>query len=28
VQATRAKFHDTPDSMYGRDVNGRVLGAP
>jgi len=24
----RAKFHDTPDSMYGRDVNGRVLGAP
>ncbi len=25
---TRAKFHDTPDSMYGRDVNGHVLGAP
>ncbi len=28
VQDTRAKFHDTPDSMYGREVNGRVLGAP
>jgi len=28
VQDTRAKFHDTPDSMYGRDVNGHVLGAP
>jgi len=28
VQDTRAKCHDTPDSMYGRAVNGRVLGAP
>ncbi|AMU12868.1 MULTISPECIES: c-type cytochrome [Burkholderia] len=28
VQDTRAKFHDSPDSMYGRSVNGRVLGAP
>ena len=26
--ATRAQFHDTPDSMYGLTVNGRVLGAP
>jgi thiosulfate dehydrogenase len=23
---TRARFHDTPDSMYGLKVNGRVLG--
>jgi thiosulfate dehydrogenase len=28
VEHTRAAFHDTPDSMYGRMVNGRVLGAP
>lgn len=28
VQDTRAKFHDSPDSMYGLSVNGRVLGAP
>ncbi|KFG94283.1 cytochrome C [Burkholderia paludis] len=28
VQDTRAKFHDAPDSMYGRSVNGHVLGAP
>lgn len=28
VEATRAKFHDSPLSMYGQKVNGRVLGAP
>lgn len=28
VEQTRAKFHDTPMSMYGQKVNGRVLGAP
>lgn len=28
VQDTRTKFHDSPDSMYGLGVNGRVLGAP
>ncbi|KWE60543.1 cytochrome C [Burkholderia ubonensis] len=27
VEATRARFHDNPDSMYGRTVNGRVLGS-
>jgi thiosulfate dehydrogenase len=27
VQATRAAFHDTDESMYGRDVAGMVLGA-
>ena len=27
VQATRQAFHDTDDSMYGREVGGRVLGA-
>lgn len=27
VQATRAKFHDSPDSMYGVTVNGHVLGS-
>lgn len=26
VAATRAKFHDSPNSMYGRTVNGHVLG--
>ena len=26
VQATRARFHDTPDSMYGRRIGGHVLG--
>jgi thiosulfate dehydrogenase len=26
VEATRKKFHDSPDSMYGRKVNGRLLG--
>lgn len=28
VAATRAKFHDSPLSMYGQKVNGRVLGTP
>ena len=28
VAATRAKYHDTPMSMYGRMVGGVVLGAP
>ncbi|MGU7775970.1 c-type cytochrome [Burkholderia sp. MR1-5-21] len=28
VDATRARFHDNADSMYGRTVNGHVLGAP
>ncbi|NPT40730.1 c-type cytochrome [Paraburkholderia sp. 1N] len=27
VEATRAKFHDSPYSMYGQAVNGQVLGA-
>ena len=27
VQRTRAAFHDTDDSLYGREVAGRVLGA-
>lgn len=27
VQGTRDSFHDTPDSMYGREVAGKVLGA-
>jgi len=26
VESTRAQFHDSPDSMYGRQVAGRVLG--
>ncbi|MCH2242887.1 MAG: c-type cytochrome [Aquabacterium sp.] len=26
VAETRRRFHDTPDSMYGQVVNGRVLG--
>jgi thiosulfate dehydrogenase len=26
VEATRKRFHDSPDSMYGRKVNGRLLG--
>jgi thiosulfate dehydrogenase len=25
VAATRAKYHDSDDSMYGRTVNGHVL---
>ncbi len=27
VADTRAKFHDTPDSLYGLSVNGHVLGS-
>ena len=27
VEATRKQFHDTPDSMYGRVVNGHLLGS-
>ena len=27
VEATRKKYHDSADSMYGRTVNGKVLGA-
>ena len=26
VQATRAAYHDTPDSLYGTAVNGHLLG--
>lgn len=28
VDETRAKFHDSPNSMYGRIVNGHKLGGP
>ena len=28
VAATRKQFHDTPMSMYGKMVDGKVLGAP
>ena len=28
VATTRQQFHDTPNSMYGRTVDGKVLGAP
>ncbi|MBS0453380.1 MAG: c-type cytochrome [Proteobacteria bacterium] len=28
VAQTRRKFHDSDDSMYGRTVDGRVLGSP
>ncbi|EYS91077.1 cytochrome C [Cupriavidus sp. SK-4] len=28
IEATRKKYHDTDDSMYGRIVNGHVLGSP
>ena len=28
VAETRAKFHDNPNSMYGRTVDGAVLGDP
>ncbi|MBG7621141.1 c-type cytochrome [Herbaspirillum sp. AP02] len=28
VAATRKQYHDTDDSMYGRTVNGHVLGTP
>jgi thiosulfate dehydrogenase len=27
VEATRKKFHDAPDSMYGRVVDGHLLGS-
>ncbi len=27
VEATRKKYHDSDDSMYGRTVNGKVLGS-
>ncbi len=27
IEATRKKFHDSPDSMYGRVVNGHLLGS-
>lgn len=27
VEVTRARFHDSPDSMYGRKVGGHVLGS-
>jgi thiosulfate dehydrogenase len=27
VEATRAKYHDSPYSMYGKSVNGHVLGS-
>jgi len=26
IPATRAAFHDTPDSLYGATVNGHLLG--
>lgn len=28
VEVTRKKYHDSDDSMYGRSVNGHVLGSP
>lgn len=28
VEATRTKYHNSPTSMYGKTVNGRVLGTP
>ncbi|WP_409021221.1 c-type cytochrome [Caballeronia sp. LZ032] len=28
VEATRTKYHDSPNSMYGKTVNGHVLGSP
>ncbi|MGP8432711.1 c-type cytochrome [Paraburkholderia fungorum] len=28
VEATRARYHDSPNSMYGQTVNGHVLGSP
>ena len=27
VEATRARFHDSPNSLYGTKVNGKVLGS-
>jgi thiosulfate dehydrogenase len=26
VEATRKKYHDSDDSLYGRTVNGHLLG--
>lgn len=28
VTDTRKKYHDTDDSLYGKTVNGHVLGSP
>ncbi len=28
VATTRAKYHDTPHSMYGKTINGYLLGSP
>ena len=28
VAETRKKYHDTDDSLYGKTVNGHVLGSP
>ncbi|KAA0087937.1 cytochrome C [Paraburkholderia sp. T12-10] len=28
VEATRKQYHDSPNSMYGKTVNGHVLGSP
>ena len=28
VAQTRAKYHDTPHSLYGTEVNGHLLGSP
>lgn len=28
VEGTRAKYHDSPNSMYGKTVNGHTLGSP
>lgn len=28
VEATRTKYHDSPHSMYGKSVDGHVLGSP
>ena len=28
VAETRAKYHDTPMSLYGTEVHGHVLGSP
>jgi thiosulfate dehydrogenase len=28
VEQTRRKYHDTPDSLYGTEVNGHLLGTP
>jgi thiosulfate dehydrogenase len=28
VSETRKKYHDTPMSLYGTELNGHLLGAP